>query len=133
MLDAVSHFAPLTAPAPQPAIPLTVASQPRPPKPAADLRFIESLREPGGAARLRSPFYIEREGDERLHRELGKPYGTTTTIRAPRQTGKSSLLIRGVAQAQSQGSKVVSIDLQPVEDQYLESMDSFCATLRPCS
>jgi hypothetical protein len=123
LLDAVSHFAPLPASAPQLSPPSIDPARPVSPRPAADLRFVESLREPGGAARLRSPFYIEREGDERLHRELGKPYGTTTTIRAPRQTGKSSLLIRGLAQAQ--GSKVVSIDLQPVEEQYLESMDSF--------
>jgi serine/threonine protein kinase len=125
LLDAVNHFAPLPAPAPQPAIPASDLARPVSPKPAADLRFIESLREPSGAARLRSPFYIEREGDERLQRQLSKPYGTTTTIRAPRQTGKSSLLIRSIAQAQAQGSKAVSIDLQPVEEHYLESMDSF--------
>jgi archaellum biogenesis ATPase FlaH len=125
LLDAVSHFAPLPVSAPRPSPPSIDHTHPVAPRPAADLRFVEALREPSGAARLRSPFYIEREGDERLHRELGKPYGTTTTIRAPRQTGKSSLLIRGVAQAQAQGSKVVSIDLQPVEEQYLESMDGF--------
>jgi len=74
---------------------------------------------------LRSEFYIEREDDERFYRELRKPYGTTTTIRAPRQSGKSSLLIRGVAQAQERGSKIVSLDLQPIEKSYLQSLDMF--------
>ena len=60
-----------------------------------------------------------------MHRELGKEYGVTVTIRAPRQTGKSSLLIRGVASAQMQGCKAVSIDLQPVEDSYFSNMDTF--------
>jgi len=95
------------------------------PNPYADPRFIESLREPSGAVRLRSEFYIKRETDELLSRELTKPFGTTTTIRAPRQTGKSSLLIRGVAQAQNNGSRIALIDLQPIEDIYLESLDSF--------
>jgi hypothetical protein len=95
------------------------------PRPYADPRFIETLHEPSGGVRLRSEFYIEREGDERLRRELSKPYGTTITIRAPRQTGKSSLLIRGIAQAQQQGSRVIPIDLQPVEEHYLESLDAF--------
>src|SRR5205814_1899226 len=94
------------------------------PKPYADLRFIEdpryieTLRDPGGSVPLRSVFYIERDADERLKQELSKLHGKTITIHAPRQTGKTSLLIRGIAQAQQQGSKVVSIDLQPIDDTY---------------
>jgi len=95
------------------------------PRPYADPRFIESLRDPSGAVGIHSQFYIEREGDERLMRELAKPYGTTTTIRAPRQTGKSSLLVRGIAQAKAQGSRVVFIDLQPVADTYLRNLEDF--------
>jgi hypothetical protein len=126
LLDAVSHFAPLPAPPqPQPGLLDRDDGRPAAPRPYADPRFIESLRDPSGGVRLRSEFYIQREGDERLQRELSRPYGTTTTIRAPRQTGKSSLLIRGVAQAQAQGSRVVSLDLQPVEESYLQSLDVF--------
>jgi hypothetical protein len=123
LLGAVSHFAPL--PGPPPALAPRMADGITPPRSAADPRFVESLRDPSGATRLKSEFYLQREGDERLHRELGKAYGTTTTIRAPRQTGKSSLLIRGVAQAQAQGSRAALIDLQPADETYFESLDSF--------
>ncbi|NJO83891.1 MAG: hypothetical protein HC828_14600, partial [Blastochloris sp.] len=53
------------------------------PKPFADPRFLDSLADPGGAVRLRSDFYIDREDDDRLRRELSKPFGATATIRAP--------------------------------------------------
>src|SRR5262249_25990066 len=92
---------------------------------AADPQFIGSLDNPGDAVRLRAVTYIEREGDRRLRNELARPSGTTATIRAPRQMGKSSLLFRGIAQAQAQGSNVVFIDLQNVEDNYLQSLDLF--------
>jgi AAA domain-containing protein/TIR domain-containing protein len=125
LLDAIGELAPLPAPEPQSSPPVQEAAGPTLPKPAADLRFIETLRDPFGTVRLRSKFYIERGDDERFYRELRKSYGTTTTIRAPRQSGKSSLLIRGVAQAQEQGSKLVSMDLQPIEKSYLQSLDIF--------
>jgi hypothetical protein len=125
LLDVVGDLDPLPAAAAQAA---PADAEPRPgraPRPYADPRFIDSLREPGGGVRRHSEFYIERDGDERLRREIRKPYGTTTTIRAPRQTGKSSLLIRGIVQAQEQGSNVVHIDLQPVDDSNLQSLDAF--------
>ena len=121
---AIGHLAPL--PAPEPRLPAFGRGQVTTgPRPYADPRFIESLRDPSGAVGSRSQFYIAREADERLARELAKPYGTTTTIRAPRQTGKSSLLIRGLGQARAQGAQAVFIDLQPVADPYLQSLDDF--------
>jgi hypothetical protein len=124
LLDAINDFDPL----PAPDVPAAAVPTPLPggaPRPYADPRFVESLRDPSGGVRLRSEFYIERDGDERLRRELSKPYGTTTTIRAPRQTGKSSLLIRGITQAQQQGSRVVALDLQPIDERYFQSLDAF--------
>lgn len=94
-------------------------------RPYADPRFLETLHEPGGAVRADSQFYIGREEDEQLRRELAKSHGTTTTIRAARQTGKSSLLINAVAQAKQRGSKVVYIDLQPIDENNLASLDAF--------
>ncbi|MEZ4861934.1 MAG: AAA-like domain-containing protein [Caldilineaceae bacterium] len=95
------------------------------PQPYTDPRFLETLPEPGGAVRARSDFYVERAGDEALRRELAKPFGTTTTIRAARQSGKSSLLVRGIIQARQQRNKVVYLDLQPLESRYLADLETF--------
>jgi hypothetical protein len=94
------------------------------PLPEFDLRFLEELEAPGGAVRLRDRFYIERDADARLKKEVVKS-GTTTTIRASRQTGKSSLLVRGVHHARQNGAKVVTLDLQRVDRDHLETTDVF--------
>jgi hypothetical protein len=124
LLAAIRDFAELTSPSTTatlgPSNDTLIA-----PKPYADPRFLDLLHEPGGAVRARSAFYVERDGDSLLRRELAKAHGTTTTIRAPRQTGKSSLLVRGIAQARQQRSKVVYIDLQPVEEGTLQNLDTF--------
>jgi hypothetical protein len=95
-----------------------------PPLPEFDPRWLEELEAPGGAVKLRSKFYVERDADARLKREIVKP-GTTTTIRAARQTGKSSLLARGVHHARENGAKVVCLDLQCVDSDHLETPDVF--------
>lgn len=95
------------------------------PRPYTDPRFIKSLRDPTGAVRPRSKFYVEREGDRLLSWELAKPYGTTITIYGPRQTGKSSLMIRGVEQTRRSGGRAVFINLQPIGDSYLQNLDTF--------
>lgn len=95
-----------------------------PPLPEADPRFLEALEAPGGVVKLRDHFYIERRADDQLRREVAK-MGTTTTIRAPRQTGKSSLLVRGVHHARRHGAKIVNHDLQRVDGDRLASPDLF--------
>ena len=94
------------------------------PLPEFDPRFLEELEAPGGAVKLRDRFYIERESDARLKREIVK-LGTTTTIRAARQTGKSSLLVRGVHHAREHGTKDVCLDLQGIDRDYLATPDVF--------
>jgi hypothetical protein len=94
------------------------------PLPEFDPRFLEELEAPGGAVKLRDKFYIERDADDHLRREVVKS-GTTTTIRASRQTGKSSLLVRGVHYAGQSGAKVVPLDLQRVDRDHLETPDVF--------
>ncbi|MEZ4658285.1 MAG: AAA-like domain-containing protein [Caldilineaceae bacterium] len=125
LLDAIRQFSDLRAAAAAELTPAADSSVQAAPKPYADPRFIETLFEPGGAVRPRAEFYVERAGDDLLRRELAKPHGTTTTIRAARQAGKSSLLVRGVAQARQQGSHVVYLDLQPLEPATLASLDTF--------
>ena len=90
------------------------------PLPNFDPRIL--LEAPTGAVKLKSQFYIEREGDDDLRRQvLGD--GTTTTIRAPRQMGKTSLLVRGVQDSRKVGQQVVYVDFQRVNETYLSSLD----------
>ncbi len=94
------------------------------PLPEVDPRFIEELEAPGGTVKLRSKFYVERRADDQLRREVLKS-GTTTTIRAPQQTGKSSLLVRGVHHARENGRKVVHLDFQRIDPDHLQDYDIF--------
>lgn len=126
LLDALDAQQALPVVPAQPAAPAPAALFPGPaPLPSADPRFLEQLPIPGGSVRLNSPFYVERDADQQLQAELLRAEGTTTTIRAPRQCGKTSLLIRGVAQARRQGARLVLLDLQALEEQYFASIDTF--------
>lgn len=95
-----------------------------PPLPNVDLRFLEALEAPGGTVKLKDKFYVEREADGRLKREVSRA-GTTTTIRAPYQTGKSSLLVRAVKHAREHGAFPVTLDLQRVDLDHLSLPDNF--------
>jgi hypothetical protein len=101
-----------------------------PPLPEFDPRFLE-LDAPGGTVKLRSEFYVERDADGQLKREILRS-GTMTTIRAARQTGKSSLLVRGAYHARQNGAQVVNIDLQRVDRDRLASPVSFLRYLAEC-
>jgi hypothetical protein len=95
-----------------------------PPSPEFDPRVLESLTAPGGAVRLRDKLYIARKADADLKREIVRP-GTLVTIRAARQTGKSSLLVRGLYHARQRDIKTITLDLQFVDEDYLASRDTF--------
>lgn len=96
------------------------------PIPAFDVDLLDALTVPGGAVDLHDPFYIVRDADGRLQRELARRgRGTTTTIRAPRQTGKSSLLARGMHAARERGARIIYLDLQRVERRALATPDRF--------
>ena len=97
------------------------------PAPVFDPRFIEELEElepPGGTIKLREKYYIERKHDVELKRQVLRP-GSITTIRASRQTGKSSLLVRGVHHAKQQDRKTVLLDLQQLDKDSLINSDRF--------
>jgi serine/threonine protein kinase len=79
---------------------------------------------PGGALILRDKFYIERVADAQLKEQIIK-WGATITIRAPRQTGKTSLLMRGIQYAREQQHKAIFLDLQSFSSDQLASLDSF--------
>ena len=90
------------------------------PLPHFDPRLL--LEVPSGAVKLKSQFYVERDSDSLLRRQVMAD-GTTTTIRAPRQMGKTSLLVRGVKDARQMGQQVIYLDLQRVNESYLSSLD----------
>ena len=92
-----------------------------PPLAAFDPR---TLAVPGGVVKLRDRLYVPRQADEQLARQIVKR-GSTTTIRAPRQTGKTSLLVRGLRQAREQGAETVLIDLQSLGHEQFASLDVF--------
>lgn len=97
------------------------------PRPLAEFDprlILGELEEPGGAVKLGDKFYIERVADARLQREIVRA-GTTTTIRAARQTGKSSLLMRGIHYAAHKDVKIVYLDMQQVDEQHLKTPDIF--------
>ncbi len=94
------------------------------PLPSYDPRFVTALVVPGGAVKPNDTLYVERETDAQLKAQITKQ-GTTTTIRAPRQTGKTSLLMRGIHHARQQDVKVVFLDFQSFEAEQLTSLDVF--------
>jgi predicted DNA-binding transcriptional regulator AlpA len=85
------------------------------PRPQARVQTWPALEAPAGAMRPESPFYIERTADSQLQQQLAGG-GTTTTIQAGRQTGKTSLLMHAVHAALTGGRKVIYLDFQLVDD-----------------
>lgn len=80
---------------------------------------------PGGPLALDSVFYIDRPPiEEQVRRAITKP-GALIRIRAAQRMGKTSLLNRILAGAQSAGMKVVRMNLRQAELPVLETLDSF--------
>lgn len=82
------------------------------------------LEMPEGTMAAESKFYIERDGDD-IALEAIKQQGVTITIQAPRQMGKSSLLIRTMKAAQDAGKKVAFLDFQLFDKSALTDADTF--------
>jgi hypothetical protein len=101
---------------------------PHAPLPEFDPRFLEELEAPGGLIKLRDKFYMERKADARLKTEIVRE-GTTSTIRAARQTGKTSLLVLGLHHARQHGAKVVLLDLQYFDEASLAGYEVFMRDL----
>ncbi|MBE9127843.1 AAA-like domain-containing protein [Coleofasciculus sp. LEGE 07092] len=85
----------------------------------------ECIEFPGSPVPLNSAFYIERSPlEERAYSEIRKP-GSVVRIKAPRKMGKSSLLLRLIAQAAAQEYQIVSIDFQQADEAVFASLDKF--------
>ncbi|MCB9457020.1 MAG: AAA-like domain-containing protein [Anaerolineaceae bacterium] len=72
------------------------------------------LERPDGTMRAESLFYIERQGDRILKRELSTE-GATIVIKAPRQVGKSSMLVHSIRYSEEIGKKVAILDFQSLD------------------
>jgi hypothetical protein len=93
------------------------------PQPSEDMRPL--FPAPGGTIRLSDEFYITRNVD-RLVNETARRGGETLCIRAPRQFGKSSLLVRYLAKCADAGKRFALIDFQSLTD---EELDDYAALL----
>ncbi len=76
-----------------------------------------------GTVPLDSPFYVRREVDSQIEqRLLGR--GSTILLRGARQVGKSSLLIRAAALAQTTGCRVCRFDFQIMDQEHRKSLSA---------
>jgi transcriptional regulator with XRE-family HTH domain len=98
------------------------------PRPQVQIEPWVALEAPSGAMRPESPFYIERVADSQLQRQLSGQ-GTTTTIQAGRQTGKTSLLMHAIHALRVEGVKVIYLDFQLVDESSQADLASFLRVL----
>ena len=80
---------------------------------------------PSGAVSLDSPFYIERSPlEKQVYTEISKP-GALVRIKAPREMGKTSLLLRVLDYANRLGYRTVNLNLQQVDQTILSDVNRF--------
>ncbi len=84
---------------------------------------------PDGSVPLDSPFYIERPPIEELvYREVIQP-GCVIRIRAPKEMGKSSLVLRLVDFAQMQGYSTVHLNCDQIDSDCLTDLNKLLRCL----
>lgn len=82
-------------------------------------------RYPDGAVPLGSPFYLERTKlTAQIDRELRKP-GALVRIKAPREMGKTSLLLRVLDGAKRLGYRTVSLNMEQIDRDIFSDLDRF--------
>jgi DNA-binding SARP family transcriptional activator len=82
----------------------------------------------GGAVPLQSPYYIARTADRAFQAALARR-DSIVLVKGPRQTGKTSLLARGLQQARDSGAQVVFIDFQKLSPDHWLGMAPFYKAL----
>ncbi len=88
---------------------------------------------PNGAVPLGSPFYLERVPVEaQINREIEKP-GALVRIKAPREMGKTSLLLRVLDRAKHLGYRTVSLNLEQVDRAILSDLNQLLRLLCACT
>ncbi|WP_036483209.1 AAA-like domain-containing protein [Myxosarcina sp. GI1] len=80
---------------------------------------------PSGSVPLDSPFYLERFPlEEQVYQEIKKP-GALIRIKAPKEMGKTSLLLRTLDYASRLGYRTVSLNLEQVDRAILSDLNQF--------
>jgi hypothetical protein len=102
---------------------VSAAGAPAAPLPGFDPRWLNALDNSGGAVRLASPFYVERDIDGNACAAILKD-GVTVRIEGARQTGKSSLLARLFQHARDKELPAVYIDFQILDKRQFSDLDT---------
>jgi DNA-binding SARP family transcriptional activator len=96
----------------------------RPLRVPAGVRVAPTTPEPlTGALALETPYYIERDSDAALHAAIRR-HDSIVRIEGSRQTGKTSLLARGLEMARMDGTAVAAVDFQMLDAADLASATS---------
>ncbi|WP_392534826.1 AAA-like domain-containing protein [Nostoc sp. C117] len=95
-----------------------------------DREQLESLWSyPDGPVSLDSPFYVDRPPIEELvYREITQP-GSVIWIRAPREMGKSSLVLRLLAFAEMQAYRTVNLNCNQIDTKCLTDFNKLLRCL----
>jgi hypothetical protein len=84
---------------------------------------------PSGPIAINSPFYIARPPIEtQVCDEIGKP-GALVRVKAPREMGKTSLLLRVLEHAQQQGYRTVYLNLEQMDQAICADLHRFLRSL----
>ena len=95
------------------------------PSETPDIEPNESVRYPSGAVPLSSLFYLERYPiEQQLYQAIQKP-GVLIRIKAPREMGKTSLLLRILDFSQNLGYCTISLNLEQVDQAILQDLNQF--------
>jgi DNA-binding SARP family transcriptional activator len=82
----------------------------------------------GGVVPVGSAFYVVRPTDAEFHAALARQ-DSIVLVKGARQTGKTSLLARGLQQARAAGVRVVLTDCQMFNAAHLQTVDRFLLAL----
>jgi hypothetical protein len=83
----------------------------------------------GGALLAGDKFYVERRVDSQLRNSLISQRSDTILLYGPNQSGKSSMIIRGLGIARQTGSNIAYIDLQSFGSDAFHSPKTFARAL----
>lgn len=85
----------------------------------------DELEMPGGTVPVDSPFYVERPPAEKTCYDLMVKDNALIRIKAPRQMGKSSLMVRVLHHAEQHGHRSVCLSFQEADKAIFGSLDQF--------